>query len=308
MLVGSLAECVTNEELDEKLGTYAVKDELKDYAKTSAVLEAMSDYATKAMMTQDIEAHTKQVAEQLAGYYTRDEVDTSISDFRTESQISEMVSDATADFVASDEIDERIATATENLVESDEIDSRIVDAVRDFVASDDIDSRITDATKDFVSSADIDTRISDAVRDGTAGFITAEALAPYATSEEVSQKIAAIQTTSGGKPVITEEEFNLYVNSDTGSDDNDGMTAAKAFATIERAMQEAIKYSFGFCQCNINLAGTFTPTLQAIPRIDSVVSMCIIGATGTALNLSHEAALYLANGAIVKLSNVTRRS
>lgn len=250
-----LEDYATNEALNSATSGFITADFLKDYAKTADVKETISDYATKASVSQDIEDYDKQVDGKLENYYTKSEIGTATSEFRTESQISEMINNATAEFVASD----------------------------------DIDSRIAEATKDY---------------------ITEDALASYETTESVNRKIAAVQV-AGGKPVVTGEQFSIYVNSGTGSDDNDGLSEDKAFATLDRAMVEAVKYSFGYCKCIVYISGEFTPTLQAIPKIDSVVPMTITG-TGmpyvvgvNTINLGHEAALHLASGAMVQIENVS---
>lgn len=59
-------------------------------------------------------------------------------------------------------------------------------------------------------------------------------------------------------PKVTPPSLKLYVNSTSGHDDNDGLTAATAYRTIRRAFDECLKYYGGANEIVIQLApGTY---------------------------------------------------
>lgn len=58
------------------------------------------------------------------------------------------------------------------------------------------------------------------------------------------------------KQVRVQKHFRFYVNGNTGSDDNDGLTSAKAFKTIDKAISMLSTYTE--IRVNIMSAGTYT--------------------------------------------------
>ena len=104
-----------------------------------------------------------------------------------------------SDYAKSADVTTEIAEAVDGLAKASDVTSEIAEAVKDFATDSEVSSAITEGLKDYAKSADVTQEIANAVSplatkqeltEGLATKIGADALTPYAKTEDVNAELA----------------------------------------------------------------------------------------------------------------------